>query len=357
MIEPYLERYDDYLENALKAGKISLEEKEKVRKALQTQSLLLRDAIEFYSSNFDLETYISTLSLQRIANIMLEGFIPSGYNEGFDWDVTDPWDLTSFLFYWCVNARDIGKDHRIDLDTITLDVLGIAARTGRALQETLERLFPMGPFRKPPERWYISTGTSPEDVGLQGERLPDLLFRHPEFVKEVNDWLEHLDVGYQIKVQPMEPRSRDMFEVRLIDTRRKQPVEVSLLDIGFGISQLLPFIVQSLASEGRIISIEHPEIHVHPKLQADLGNLLAEAIKEPQWNQFLIETHSEHLVLRLQKLVRQKTLTPEDVSILYVSRGSEGSQVQQLRLDENGDFIDEWPGGFFPERLREFMDN
>jgi predicted ATPase len=101
----------------------------------------------------------------------------------------------------------------------------------------------------------------------------------------------------------------------------------------------------------------HYNIHIHPRLQADLGNLLAEAIKKPRWNQFLIETHSEHLVLRLQKLVRQKTLTPEDVSILYVSRGSEGSQVQRLHLDGNGDFIDEWPGGFFPERLRELMDD
>jgi predicted ATPase len=207
----------------------------------------------------------------------------------------------------------------------------------------------------PSDREYTPTVTSPEYVGFQGERLPSLLFHNPAILKEVNDWLERLDIGYQIKVQLMEPRMRDKFEAHLIDTRRKQPIEVSLLDIGFGVSQLLPFIVQSLASEGRIIAIEQPEIHVHPKLQADLGDLLAETIREPFENQFLIETHSEHLVLRLQKLVRQKTLTPEEVSILYVARGSEGSTVQRLRLDENGDFIDEWPGGFFPERLRELL--
>ena len=127
---------------------------------------------------------------------------------------------------------------------------------------------------------------------------------------------------------------------------------MALPDVGFGISQLLPFIVQSLATERQIISIEQPEVHVHPKLQADLGDLLAEAIQKSK-NQFIIETHSEHLILRLQRLVRNKQIKPEDVSVIYVSRGTEGAKAERLRIDEDGDFIDEWPNGFFPERLRE----
>ena len=146
--------------------------------------------------------------------------------------------------------------------------------------------------------------------------------------------------------------------MRLKDTRRKERanqelVNVALPDVGFGISQLLPFVVQSLVSAKQIISIEQPEVHVHPKLQADLGDLLAEAIQKPRQNQFIIETHSEHLVLRLQRLVYEKKLKPEQVSVIYVSRGPEGAETQRLRLDEDGDFIDDWPNGFFPERLRE----
>ena len=106
--------------------------------------------------------------------------------------------------------------------------------------------------------------------------------------------------------------------MRLIDTRRKEHVSVALPDVGFGISQLLPFIVQSLVSEEQIISIEQPEVHVHPKLQADLGDLLAEAIKEPRQNQFIIETHSEHLILRLQRLVRKSSLNQRTYR-LYMS--------------------------------------
>jgi predicted ATPase len=145
----------------------------------------------------------------------------------------------------------------------------------------------------------------------------------------------------------------DLFEVRLIDTRRNHKVEVCLSDVGFGVSQILPLIVQSLSSTNRTITIEQPEVHIHPGLQADLGNLLAEAIKEPRKNQFIIETHSEHLILRLQRLVRVGRLNPNDISVIYARRGSEGSIIDHLMLDEDGNFIDDWPEGFFPERLNE----
>ena len=112
---------------------------------------------------------------------------------------------------------------------------------------------------------------------------------------------------------------------------------------------------RALLPSGQIITIEQPEVHVHPRLQADLGDLLAEAIGEPRWHRFIVETHSEHLVLRVQKLVRGKVLRPSDVSIIYVSRGPDGARAEKLRLGEDGDFIDEWPGGFFPERLRELL--
>jgi predicted ATPase len=111
--------------------------------------------------------------------------------------------------------------------------------------------------------------------------------------------------------------------------------------------------VQSLTADRQIISIEQPEVHIHPRLQADLGDLLAAAIKEPYHHQFLIETHSEHLMLRLQRLVRERALKQDDVAVIYVVAGAEGSSATRLRLDEDGDFIDEWPGGFFPERRRE----
>ena len=293
------------------------------------------------SSNFNLKTYISEKHKEKInTGLRVQGFLPDGI-------------MTITRNDWITGSHSF-IDRQSD-DAEFFDVGELTMQAGRTLEQTLDAFFPMGPFRRAPERWYIFRGTSPQDVGYRGDLLPDLLFRRRGLVTESNKWLRQLGIGYKLEMKSLGDRSRDLFEVRLIDTHRKgkEDVDVALPDVGFGISQLLPFIVQSLVSEKRIISIEQPEVHVHPRLQADLGDLLAEAIKEPRQNQFIVETHSEHLILRLQSLVRKKKIKPSDISIIYVNRGSEGAESQRLRLDEDGDFIDDWPGGFFPERLLE----
>ena len=298
-----------------------------------------KDDMKFLLSNFDLETYVSRRRDEEMNTVLdIQGFFPVEIMTG----ERSAW-IDEFRFFLHPRSNEF----------IIFDVAQLVMLAASRLGLTLEALFPISPFRKPPERWYIFRGTSPRDVGYQGDLLPDLLLRRPELVDETNEWLEKLNIGHKLTVKSIGADSGDLFEVRLIDTRRKEPVSVALPDVGFGVSQLLPFIVQSLVSEKQIISIEQPEVHGHPKLQADLGDLLAEAIKDPRQNQFIVETHSEHLILRLQRLVRKKEIKPEDVSVIYVSRRPEGAKAEHLRLDEDGDFIDDWPNGFFPERLRE----
>ena len=221
------------------------------------------------------------------------------------------------------------------------------------LDNVLTKLFPLGPWRRPPERHYLFSGTSPHDVGYSGAAFPLLLYRRPELVKQANEWLQRLDVGHELKVTQLGRKDSDLFELRLADKRRNKSIDVALTDVGFGVSQILPFIIQCLIDSNRLISIEQPEVHIHPRLQAELGELIACCVSEPYHHRFLIETHSEHLVLRFQKLVRTGLLTPDDISIVFLSRTAQGTKIKRLRLDEDGDFMDEWPGGFFPERLRE----
>jgi predicted ATPase len=226
---------------------------------------------------------------------------------------------------------------------------------GKLIDSTLRSLCPLGPFRVPPSRFYVYSGTKPTSVGSQGAMVPDLLFKDEALIDEVNEWLKKLGIGYEVKVSPFSMRDSDLFELSLRDTVRQKEVEVGLSDVGFGISQVLPIIVQCIFGRNQIITVEQPEVHIHPRLQAELGDVFIKAVNEPQGNQVIVETHSEHLALRLQRRVREKTLRPEDVSILYVSRGPNGARVQRIRLDEDGDFMDRFPGGFFPERLDEIL--
>lgn len=305
-----------------------------------------REAIQFYSDAFTLESFVKRRKEDALGKVLaIDGFMPI------------PTGTTR------INPSRLPEDEflkRGDIGSLNLNDITIFA--GRALENVLESLFPLGPFRRPPERWYIFTGTRPQDVGYQGDLLPDLLFRSPELVESTNDWLKKLGIGYSIKLCSVGEQTKDLFEVRLVDTRKKDTVEVSLSDVGFGISQLLPFIVQSLATEEQILSIEQPEVHIHPKLQADLGDLLMEAIKPPRNNQFIIETHSEHLILRILRRIRESAnskedsrLRPEDVCVLYVSQENTGAKVVEIPILPEGEFAKNWPKGFFEERANELF--
>ena len=317
-----------------------LEEEEERKKVLS----LHKDSIQFYSKDFTLSAFIERRRNFAIGTIVgIDGFMPLAQARfGF---ITIPEDAT-------FERKAIGP----------WDVRDFTLLAARGLEYALDSLFPLGPFRRPPERWYIFTGTSPQDVGYQGDLLPDLLFRRPDLVSNANEWLKRLGIGYSLKVCSVGAQVKDLFEVRLIDNRRGAGIEVSLSDVGFGISQLLPFVVQSLAAEDQIISIEQPEVHIHPKLQAALGDLLAEAIGPSRKNQFIIETHSEHLILRILRRIResqssqkQPTLRPEDVCVLYVSNEDGGANVTELPILPEGEFAKDWPKGFFDERAKELF--
>ena len=235
-------------------------------------------------------------------------------------------------------------------------VLDLTIKASTLLRGYLENLVYIRPLRSYPERLYIFGGNNGEQVGQGGKNIADVLYTKPDVLNAVNKQFELFDLGYEIKISNFKDEETsdlsDVFAIRLIDRYTK--VNVSLLDVGFGISQILPVIIQSVLSRNKTIVIEQPEIHIHPRLQAQLGSLLAESVKS-FGNRFIIETHSEHLLLRLQKLIRNGELSHEDIAVVYVDRGKNGSQCLELRIDSEGDFIDEWPNGFFDEGFNEMF--
>ena len=101
--------------------------------------------------------------------------------------------------------------------------------------------------------------------------------------------------------------------------------------------------------------MEQPEVHLHPRLQASVGDLFIDTVQQDR-AQLLVETHSEHLVLRILRRVREGKLDTADLSILYVDLHDDGAAfIRRLDVDTNGELVTGWPGNFFDERLDEVL--
>lgn len=143
---------------------------------------------------------------------------------------------------------------------------------------------------------------------------------------------------------------------------------VSHRDVGVGITQLIPILATAMSLEGKTVLIEEPESHLHPKAQTELADVFIDsALKTGATNSFVIETHSEHFILRMLRRIRECSespedypehlpkITPEDVSVIYMDPSKEGAKAHPLRISEDGDFLDKWPNGFFAERREELF--
>ena len=234
----------------------------------------------------------------------------------------------------------------------------LVAGPGHELRTILSDLVYLGPLRSAPQRFYSRTTTA----GLPGDGRDAVLYLydHESAMDQVNEWFRRLEIPYEIGIVPLVAGQNkglvgDLVAVSLKDLR--SGVTVTPADVGYGVSQSMPLVVELTARTRSVICIEQPETHLHPRLQARLAELLIDATKvEDRANQVIVETHSEHLMLRLQRRIREGDLNRDDLCVLYVDQDEEGSaRVQRLRVDEDGDFIDEWPDGFFDERMEELF--
>jgi hypothetical protein len=259
------------------------------------------------------------------------------------------------------------RDNRNQLNQMRYDVL---TPITTEFVELFHSLSYLGPLRSHPARHYLTMSNLHESVGMEGEYMPEILFQQAETRQKINEWFEQFEIPYGLRIDSIGNEvTGTMISIVLTDKRLNLAVAPS--DVGFGIGQLLPILVEGCISKDRVLCVEQPEIHLHPRLQAHLADFFIESagVKgisrqglfsdaptfeplDPK-NQWIIETHSETLMLRLQRRIREGKIPSNAVSVLYVQPGGSGSRVLQLRLDDRGEFIDEWPDGFFDEGFDE----
>ncbi len=233
----------------------------------------------------------------------------------------------------------------------------------RNFEDTLKGVIHLGALRARPERRYEGFDWKAQDsTGLSSlstlwrDKLSERV------IKRVNDWLAQSGVRYTMDVR----RVRDIVAGDSgVVVARDGSLELALTDVGFGISQVLPLLTAAATESGTIL-VEQPEIHLHPRMQGHVADVMLESAglfrnrqtlsidwqPTPQW---IVETHSEAICARVQRRIREGAVSSDDVSIIYVQPTGEGSLILQLKLDDHGNFIDEWPDGFFDETFKDFM--
>ncbi len=130
-------------------------------------------------------------------------------------------------------------------------------------------------------------------------------------------------------------------------------------NVGSGVSQLLPIVAAcELSKDNEPIVIEQPELHLHPKMQANVGEYLLDVAIRRGMDDFcpiIVETHSELFILRVLKMIKEGKANHGHVAVNYVSNTPDGPSITQLRIGPDGEFIDEWPAGFFEEQSDELF--
>ena len=212
----------------------------------------------------------------------------------------------------------------------------------------------IGPLRQEPQRFGRYSPTDDSDVGSSGENMLSALFSDKKLVMRVNNFLAMMEMPYKIKINQLESQDTLGSVIHMSLVNKNTNIELAPTDVGVGYSQVLPLITQAALSRGSLVCVEQPELHLHPAMQARIAEVFIEAATGGSNVQFLIETHSESLMLRFLRRIREGTLNPESIQVLYIDQDADGaSHIHELPISPSGEFLADWPQGFFDERLEE----
>ena len=231
-------------------------------------------------------------------------------------------------------------------------------------EELMDSIYYLGPLRDYPQREYHWGGSSPDDVGQSGERTVDAILaatrdgemrslgfkkRKMPFQAMIAHWLKELGLIYEFRFEEI-AKGTNLYRAMVRTSRWSVPT--ALTDVGFGVSQVLPALVLLYyVPEGSTVLMEQPEIHLHPAVQSGLADVMLTVAKTRKM-QIIVESHSEHLMRRLQRRVAEQKALSKDVRLYFVSASRGSAKASDLALNEWGE-IENWPDNFFGDEMGE----
>ena len=168
--------------------------------------------------------------------------------------------------------------------------------------------------------------------------------------RHLASWLKHLGLVHDFQVQPV-AEDKHLYEVMVQQFPHSAPV--LLIDVGFGVSQILPVLALCFyVPQGSVVILDQPDIHLHPSVQAGLADVFIDVWKTRRV-QVLFESHSEHLLRRLQRRIAEEQILQDDVGLYFCSmNGKDSSHISHLEVDQFGN-ISNWPPDFFGDQFGE----
>ena len=224
-----------------------------------------------------------------------------------------------------------------------------------AFKNLFSQIIYLGPLREYPRRRYTWDGDHPKGIGQEGEKAISALLsgriRNLSIDEQIPKWLQRLELIDSYDVRPLSDTGGDY---ELLVKQYKDGPEVPLTDVGFGVSQVLPVLILCYyAPEGSILILEQPEAHLHPKVQSDLADVLIDVVKNRKV-QIILESHSEHLLLRLMRRIAEEKMLADDTALYFCQIKDGTSEIERLDMDEYGN-IRNWPQDFFGDATGELI--
>jgi predicted ATPase len=231
-------------------------------------------------------------------------------------------------------------------------------------EAAIDQIYYLGPLREYPQRDYLWARSRPTDVGQRGEKTIDAILAATEsgekrnlrakahlmpFQQIIAYWLKEMGLIESFSVVEIAEGS-NRWQARV--KTRKGASEVLLTDVGFGVSQVLPVVtLLQYVPEGSTVILEQPEIHLHPLAQAGLADVIIQAAIHRSV-QVILESHSEHILLRLQRRMAEEKIEADDVKLYFCDAPSGVSKLTPLSVDLYGN-ITNWPDRFMGDAFSE----